>query len=631
MELLGLSVGQVLAVFAGAGAAVAVLYLLKLRRREIAVPFVKLWEIVLAEKQTTRLFARLKRLLSFLIALLAVGLIAGALGDPRYAGATAQGRTIVILVDASASMRATDVEPSRVERAKTELRAFIDELGPADRALVAQMDTTATPLSPLTSEPSVLKEALDGVAAHDVAADLRAGLRLAGDILRGQSNPEVLIASDGRLEAPGDVARRMREDGIRISWLKVGREGKNVAITAFAVRRYPLDKSQSEVLVELWNPSEADAEIELTLLGDGEPIDVERLRIAKGERLSRFFQNVSGADRTLEAVLKYADGTTDQLAADDHFYARLPERRRARILAVTDGNLYLSAALLLDEYLDVTEVSPANYPPEGRFDAIIFDGFVPPSPPDTHAIYLYPNAPEGVSGPFEITGTIDRPYFDEVDRRHPLVRFTALADVNVADALEVRLSDGDRRVAGDSRGPLLVAGTRNGKRIVAFTFDVRRSDLPLRVAWPLLLLNAIDWFVEEDTGYVSSHRTGESWYIPVAAQTTGAVMRAPDGSEREVPIAEGRAVYTGVDAGFYTLVAEREGGSDENVVAANIGPGDEGDIAPPAHLALADEVNADRPSEGKAGVRRELWIYLVFAVLLLAVIEWWTYHRRWTV
>src|SRR5690606_10990073 len=170
-----------------------------------------------------------------------------------------------------------------------------------------------------------------------------------------------------------------------------------------------------------------------------EPIDVQRLTVQAGERLRRFFRNVSGADRTLEARLSLADGTRDMLPADDRAYARLPERRRARILAVSPGNLYLQAALLLDEYLDVVEVPPEQYPPEGRFDVVIFDGWVPPTPPVSHAIYVHPSPAEGVQRPFEIEGTIERPFFDRVDGAHPLVQFMALSDVNVADALLVRL------------------------------------------------------------------------------------------------------------------------------------------------------------------------------------------------
>jgi Ca-activated chloride channel family protein len=36
----------------------------------------------------------------------------------------------------------------------------------------------------------------------------------------------------------------------------VGKSGKNVAITGFSVRRYPLDKSRYEVMLEVTNTNE---------------------------------------------------------------------------------------------------------------------------------------------------------------------------------------------------------------------------------------------------------------------------------------------------------------------------------------------------------------------------------------
>src|SRR5688572_20307314 len=108
MELLGLSLTQVLTTLAVTAAAVIVLYLLKLRRRRVVVPFVRLWHEVLSEKQSTRLFSQLKRWLSLLLALLVVGLLAFSLGDPRPEGASASGRTLVVLLDGSASMQAVD-------------------------------------------------------------------------------------------------------------------------------------------------------------------------------------------------------------------------------------------------------------------------------------------------------------------------------------------------------------------------------------------------------------------------------------------------------------------------------------------------------------------------------------------
>ncbi|MEM9074839.1 MAG: VWA domain-containing protein [Myxococcota bacterium] len=630
LSLTGLSLGQVLGVLGVAGGAVVVLYLLKLRRRRVAVPFVKLWEQVLAEKQTTRLFSQLKRWLSLLVALSVVAALGFALGDPRPDGVNEDARTLIVLVDASASMQARDVEPSRFDRAKQEAERLVQELGPSDRMLIAQLDGTATPLSPLTSEPRVLLDAIEQLEAAEVAADLRAGLHLALDVLRGQPGPEVVLLSDGNVTGDRFNADafegRLEEGGVRLSWVKIGEGGDNVAITAFSVRRYPLDKSQSEVLVELYNASENEESVELTLLGDGEPVDVQRLTLRPDERLRRFFRNVSGVDQTLEAKITRADGTRDPLVADDAAFARLPERRRARLCVVTEGNLYLQAALLLDEYLDVEEIPPAQYPCEGRFDLLLFDNWAPPTTPEVAALYLgLPSAEEG-GGPLEVVGDVQTPYFDQLDRRHPLLKWTALRDVNIGRAREVRLQQGDRAIGRSDEGPLMVVGSREGQRFVAFTFDPRESDLPLRVAWPLLLLNTVDWFVQEDVGFVSSFQTGETWHIPAPASLREVTVVDPSGDARTVPVVEGRAIYAGVHTGFHTLQTP----DGEELFAANLGAGEESRIEPAESLSVG-AASAGEPTKGELGVRREIWLYLVLFALGVLLVEWLTYHRRVTV
>ena len=115
-----------------------------------------------------------------------------------------------------------------------------------------------------------------------------------------------------------------------------------------------------------------------------------RLALGPNERLPRFYQDLAGASRTLEATIKLADGGSDDLPADDHAYALMPERRRARVLVVTPGNTYLEAALLLDEYLDVTLIAPDKYPPAQGFDVTIFDGVAPPLAKHTgRPLYLH--------------------------------------------------------------------------------------------------------------------------------------------------------------------------------------------------------------------------------------------------
>ncbi|MBC7174131.1 MAG: BatA domain-containing protein, partial [Polyangiaceae bacterium] len=156
MRFTGLGASEVLGLFAGLAAITTALYLLKLRRRKVEVPFVHLWATVLADQKTTRLFSQLKRWLSLLLALGVVGALALALGDPRVASSTESGRTLVVLLDVSASMQSTDVGESRFEAARSAVGNIIDGLGPADRMLIATLGRTATPASPMTSDPTIL-------------------------------------------------------------------------------------------------------------------------------------------------------------------------------------------------------------------------------------------------------------------------------------------------------------------------------------------------------------------------------------------------------------------------------------------------------------------------------------------
>ncbi|HWP05089.1 MAG TPA: VWA domain-containing protein [Polyangiaceae bacterium] len=625
MMLTGLPLGTLLAIFGGAAALTVVLYILRLRRRPVAVPFAPLWHSVLGDRDASRLFSRLRRWISLLLQLVLLALLAFALGDPRPTGSLGNGRNVVLLIDASASMQATDEKPTRLEAAKAKARELVQGLGGSDRALVVQMGDVPVPLSTLSDSPSELLQAIARVKASDTRAELGRALELGSDALRGAPHGEIVVFSDGALPEPSPAPNLA---GARLRFVPVGKSGKNLAITAFSVRRYPLDKSRLEVLAEIANTSKERAEVELSLWGDGAIIDSERLHVEPGARLSRFFSDVGGTRRGLEARLRYADGTSDDLPADDRAYALVPERRRARILVVTAGNTYLEAALLLDEYLDVTDVKPSKYPPPGRFDATIFDGVAPPPARDSGGL-IYLNPPVQGS-PVKVGKAITEFGFDTWDRKSRVLRFAALGDVQVAAGHAFEPQSDDKVLGASDDGPIMVAGTRSSRPFIALGFDPRQSDLVLRPAWPLVVLNAIDSFSETDASYLSAYRTGEVWRVPVQEGAREAELTLPDGTRRPVPVQDGRAVTFGERAGVYKLAT----GTDETRLvtefAANLADPDESQILPHKTLSVAGQA-APPPEPGGGGVRRELWLLLVAVALCLSLVEWFTYHRRITV
>lgn len=634
MEFLGLTASQLFTLFGAAGGAIVVLYILKLRRRRIPVPYSKLWEKVLVDRPTSSLFSQLKRWLSLFIQLFLLALLVFALADPRFRSPVSHGRNLVVLLDGSASMKATDVPGSRAHAAREAVRKLLREMGASDRMLLAQMDAEITPLSPLTDDVATLESALREYSPRDTGLDFPRALRFAQDAVRGLEHAEIIVVGDGGHGPARDSSGEIHlPRNVPLRFVPVGRSGRNVGISAFSARRYPLDKSRYEVFVEVRNYSRQREEVELTLSADGAPLEVTRITLEPDGTAQRILPDQSGANQTLEARIALANGQHDDLPADDVAYATLPARRRARILAVTEGNLYLQAALLLDEYLEVEEATPAEAPSRLRnehFDVVILDNVTVPLPPGTHALYLHPSGPDSplpIDGANETAATVRRPFFDRVDRRHPLMRWTSdLEDTNIALALRYRLQPGDRVVAASTAAPLIITGERRGGRFVTVAFDVRGSDLPLRVSWPVFLINTIDWFAGEDPAYLSSFKTGETWRIPVPAGVDRAEVQTPDGRTLHVPVIEGRATLTGMQAGFYRLHA----GGESQIIAGNLIDPDESRCAPRPQLEV-NGTRASAPVAGRMGVRRELWIYLLAAALGILFVEWVTYHRRVTV
>jgi len=530
-----------------------------------------------------------------------------------------------VLVDASASMLASDVAPSRLDAAREAARGFVDGLGSNDRMLLAQLDANVTPLSTMTDDAGALEVGLDRLRASDTRADLGRALGFALDSLNGRSRPEIIVVSDG---AFSEETRRHAPalGNVQLTFVPIGKSGHNVAITGFSVRRYPLDRSRYEVMLEVLNTNDTPAEVELSLLGDGQVAETTHLSLAPGERKAQFYANLAGADRTLEATLSAASGL-DELARDDHAYALMPERHRTRVLVVTAGNTYLEAALLLDEYLEVTRAAAGEALPPGRFDVTILDGVTVPAEPRLGGL-LYLNLPAS-GGPLELGRAIQDFGFDRWDEKSPILRWTAPENVQVQSghALVPRAHD---QVLGSSElGPILVSGRRDGQAFVALGFDPRQSDLVLRVAWPLFLLNTINYFVEEDTGYVSSFRTGDVWQIPVPGTAQLAWLTEPDGTRSRVAIKEGKATHLGLHAGFYQIATE-EGDHPPLRFAANLADADESRIAPVATFELG-AAKAGEAHGFEVRARHQIWGYLVMAVLLLSALEWFSYHRRLTV
>jgi hypothetical protein len=646
---------------------------------------------VLETKDANALWKQLKRLISLLLVLLILGLVLFAALDPTLGASDRSARSVVILIDASASMKTLDGDEAgthtRIAAAKKKADELIDSMGGGDVAMIIKVDGQATPLSRFSSDKAMLHKHVNGVAAEgggvlggieasDTPADLPRALGAAADALRDRKNPLVVLISDGaypeaqlglvswdKQPAPAPGAATAAADknlaavdlsGIDVRYVPVGHRSDNVGIVAFNVRRYIANKAAYEVFIEIQNFSTEPARRKLTLLNGSTPVDTRTIELAPGQRMRQIYEKLPASEEnqlraTLGAIRDASEaivpGGGDAFALDDVAYALLPARKKQKVLMVTEDNLFLEGALLVYDNVDPAKISPAEYTANPSLadgmDAVIFDDFTPEvvPPPPTSLLYFHPTGPHS---PIAIRSELRNPRITEIAEDHPVMRWVTMSDVYTdrSNTFAIDARKGESAIAYSVRDPIVAAKREGRRKIVAFGFSLpaagreSATDLPMRVAFPMLLVNTLDWFAGDQADLLTTYPTGRRERIPLdgVVGATEATVVGPDGVETRTPIIDGLATFYGSRVGFYDVTAKGADGAPmaQIKLAANLASPSESDIAPSTELSLGGKRLA-APEAFEISRSQKLWWYFVLIALGLIVMEWITYHRRITV
>ncbi|HEC29190.1 MAG TPA: VWA domain-containing protein [Gammaproteobacteria bacterium] len=131
--------------------------------------------------------------------LLAVAMAGPRLPDPPKKAGKVGGVDIMVLVDVSRSMTATDIKPSRLKRAKTEIFQLLS-LGKLDRLGIIMFAGKAHVLSPLTWDHKALEYYAKGIKSGvlpTAGSNLPDAIMLANKNLAHSDNRAIVILTDG--------------------------------------------------------------------------------------------------------------------------------------------------------------------------------------------------------------------------------------------------------------------------------------------------------------------------------------------------------------------------------------------------------------------------------------------------
>ena len=666
MTFLGIGTSMFTYVAVAAAALAIGAYIIKMRRRRFEVPFSQLWRRVLEQKDANSLWKQLKRLLSLLLILLILGVLLFAALDPTLGGVDREARNVVVLLDASGSMKTMDGDDtgkqSRIDAAKKAAKRLIDSMGGGDLAMVMKVDGQATPMSRFSSDGPMLDKVIDGITASDTPADLTRALGAAADALRDRHNPLIVVVSDGAFPEAQlglvnwskDVKNLAAVDlsNVDVRYVPVGKRSDNVGIIAFNVRRYIANKAAYEVYIEVQNFGQEPAHRQLKLYNGDTAVDVKKIDLGPAgsatAKLRQIYAKIPAtADNKLRASVGPVEGKggSDAFALDDTAFALLPARKKQKVLMVTEDNLFLEAALLVYENVDPLKVTPKEYEAKPAvadgMDVVIFDEYTPAQLPASPTSLLYFH-PSGDAAPFKVAKEVEDPHITEVDKDHPVMQWVSLSDVHMdkSDVFAIDAKKGDSALARFTNDAV-IAAKRDGKRkILAFGFSLPSqgrdsgTDLPMRVAFPMLLVNALDWFAGDQSDLLTTYATGKRERIPLdgVVGATDAEVKGPDGTITHTPVLDGLATFYGARVGYYDVAAKAADGHTmaQIQLAANLASPEESDIAPSATLTLGGK-KLDAPEKFAITHSQQLWIYLILLAAGLILVEWITYHRRITV
>jgi Ca-activated chloride channel homolog len=669
--------------------AVLAMYLLKLRRDETVVPSTMLWSHLLADVEANAPWQKLRRSLLLLLQLLLVAILAMLAARPFLERPAGLARDIVIVVDTSASMAATDVAPNRLAAAKAAVIDALHDLPTGGVVSVIAADRSARIVVNETTDLGRVRRALDEIQPTSSHGDLGDALELAGKLAARSGDAQILVATDGALATPPAATV-----AAKITVLPVGRGRKNQAIVALAVRTAPSTVTRS-VFISVANLDLERAGRRVEVWGDGSLIEVRDLLLDPQARSDVVIDDVPRDVGTIEVRLVGPDpaviGAPDQLAVDDRAWAVIPPDRPRLVLVVGPGDPYLETALSYLPNVELYGVSAAEYGPaterkDGRpWDLVIFEGSVPATLPRTPILAIGPPATSPLG---EVTGTLTNPGVGSLNPDEPILRYVDLSTTHIAAASRFVLPDWARTVIpGPNGAPLLYAGSRNSLPTAVMAFEPRRSDLPLQVAFPILMANLTGELLGGSSAPTEAIQPGTAVSLAIPSGATGLSVARPDGSV--VELVPGTALATtvtfaGTDLpGVYVvtphLAATSPSGSASvppsgaaasarptPTPAASAGAAASGGVGSPAPSAPPPDPNAPvrfavdlfdvdestiapgsaatiealgvapaasaAPGSGATGgtpptTRDELWVPIVLLVLLGLCLEWAVYHR----
>jgi hypothetical protein len=604
---------------------IVIFYLLKVRRRRLPISTALFWRKIYPVREARSIWERLRHLISLLVQCALLALLVLALAEPIFPWQLRAARRVVLVIDNSASMQATDVAPTRLARAKELGLSVVAGLRFRDELAIVAAGTEPRVVCGFSGHQRTLERALADLPPTDGPTRVADAVALARGLIDQRQVGQIVVISDGCFPDAQPLST-----AADIQWWTVSQRSGNLGFTQFQVRRNLVDPIAYEILAEVRNSADETARCRLEIFLNDQIVDVVPLELAAGETWNRVFQQSSAKGGRLRASLDRADA----LAADNQAWAVLPEQKPQPVLLVGPANLFVQKVL---ESHPLVELTVLKQPPaRWTADAItVCYRQVPEKIPPGNVLVI---DPAGSCDLWQVGDKLTNPLVTRQDRDSPLMAHVRLDNVLLPEARKLDFKTKPHVLAATlDEAPVYAALERPAGKVLVLSVNLDQGDLPLRTAFPIMISNALAWFAGEHGQLRESLATGAVAEVTLPPEMLRAATAAP--VRLWPPTGESRALPPGSDkmlvgplerCGVWSLAPTSADHSDlpgtpAVAVACNLASRQESDLRPAESLLAKTP-----PTIVAAGLfTRPVWFYLLAAAFLLAVAEWFLYQRRW--
>lgn len=596
---------------------ILIVYFSQLGRRQRPVATLKLWQRALARRPAWFI---LRHWASLLTQVLLVAVFAAALSEPYIKQLVAARRNMVLILDVSASMSATDGRHTRWARLKAEARRIINDVHRGERLALVAVGSTIRTVCRFTEDHQALHLSLEDLQATDGTTRVAEAIDLARGLLAGQTNPRIIVLSDGCFPGAGRV---LAADDVQ--FLGLGEQTSNVAITRLESRPQLKDPAMCEVFVEVQNLGSDKAARTLTIgMQNGKQV-TEKLTLAANGQWRKVLQMATGAGGLLSARLN----EDDALASDNAAHLLIPGRHQPTVTAPGSIPVALQAALKLNPRINFVTAeagstaaaktgskSAAGSAPAGV--QVLYRQIPQPLP----AGPLIVIEPQDSCELWELAGSVrDAKCAVQAARADsPLLAGVDFFSCVIEQAVRVKFSQAAETLVTAASGDALYSALdRPGGRVLVLHANLEKTDLPRRFDFARLLDNGVQWLLADETTDLAAATTSEAVLIEPAQAARQ--VTTPDGWQTSLAAEQTQVVLD--RAGVWSLAGdESRGDAGPKVLVSNLANAQESDLRP------ATELKAGEYTPSPPVWDQPLWMLLVGVGIVLLVVEWYLFHRR---